>query len=72
MRGKDLNAQTLVNLGTMWQSIMEAKSHHGIGPGDTSARNMINNSAGFRKTVQREANKCQRGFRRMETILNRT
>jgi len=73
MDRKDLQVQTLADLGSLWQSIKDVKKTHGVGPGESNvtAKNS-KGSRSLRKTVEREANKCLRGFTRMATIVRRT
>lgn len=79
MRAKDLQVQTLVDLGSLWQGIVDAKAEHGVGPGDeasmTKASGKHKSSRSVRsleRVVAREAKKCSRGFSRMATLVNRT
>ena len=73
LRAKDLQVQTLVNLGSLWQEIADAKKVHGVGPGGASAANRSARSGhSLKKVVAREANKLRRGFARMATMVDRT
>ena len=81
MRSKDLQVQTLVNLGSLWQNIVDVKSQCGLGPGDnpasltklTSGKHKTSrNLRSLEKAVGREARKCSRGFARMATLVDRT
>ena len=82
MRTRDINAKTLSHLDNIWQGILDVKKEHGVGPGGTSistnpgrpAATFIRSgkSRSLRRTVEKEASKCFRGFARMETIIKRT
>lgn len=59
----------------MWQGMVDAKKHLGVGPGDSTSQMAARTSRGsskLKKIVEKEANKCLRGFKRMEVIVNRT
>ena len=51
------------------------KKNHGVGPGESGVmktNKCSRGSSSLRKSIEREANKCFRGFSRMATIVKRT
>ena len=73
MRKNDIQAQALMNLGSIWQGITQVKRNHGLGPGGSSvSTKSTRGTLSLRKAVAHEANKCFRGFTRMATIVRRT
>ena len=72
MRSKDLQAKTLVNLGSLWQTIVDVKSDYGVGPGDQALKKSRRSGRSLQLSVAKEARKCSRGFARMATLVNRT